>query len=213
MAGPEHEMPAEGRRGRLRASHADREHVIDTLKAAYVYGLVTKEEFDTRVSQTFAARTYAELAVITADIPAGLAPAPPPLTPAPAQVNTPAHANLGPVQRAVVVTTVLAGLLFVATFFVGNGMAPLLVPPLVLGAIGSALASMFLAGAQMISERRDTRSGGQLPPQPALHSGPEAGRQAPSAAPAEQLPYTSKPRRPGDADAALRHSLRPQLSS
>jgi uncharacterized protein DUF1707 len=79
MAGLEHEMAAGGGRGRLRASHADRERVIGTLKAAYAYGLVTKDEFDARVSQTFAARTYAELAVITADIPAGLAPAPPPL--------------------------------------------------------------------------------------------------------------------------------------
>jgi len=49
MAGPEHEMPAGDGRGRLRASHADRERVIGTLTAAYVYGLVTKEEFDTRV--------------------------------------------------------------------------------------------------------------------------------------------------------------------
>src|SRR5712691_9630651 len=39
--------------GRLRASHADRERVIDTLKAAFVQGRLTKDEFDTRVSQTF----------------------------------------------------------------------------------------------------------------------------------------------------------------
>jgi hypothetical protein len=44
MAGPEHKLPAEGGHGRLRASHADRERVIGTLTAAYVYGLVTKEE-------------------------------------------------------------------------------------------------------------------------------------------------------------------------
>jgi hypothetical protein len=212
MAGPEHEMAAGDGRSRLRASHADRERVIDTLKAAYVYGLVTKKEFDTRVSQTFAARTYAELAVITADIPAGLAPAPPPLTPGPAQASTPAHAKLGPGQRAVVATAILAGLLFVATFFVSNALTPLLVTGGAsgLGAIGSALVSMFLAGAQMTGERRAARSGGQLPPQPALHSGPGAGRQAASA---EQLPYTSQPRRPGNADAARRHSLRPQVSS
>ena len=210
MAGLEHELAAGDGRGRLRASHADRERVIDTLKAAYVYGLVTKEEFDTRVSQTFAACTYAELAVITADIPAGLAPAPPPLTPAPAQANTPAHASLGPGERAVVATAILAGLLFVATFFVSNALTPLLVTGGVLGAISSALVSIFFARAQMIGERRDARSGGQLPPQPALHSGPGAGRQAASA---EQLPYTSQPRRPGNADAARRHSLRPQVSS
>jgi hypothetical protein len=47
--------------------------VISTLKAAFVQGRLTKDEFDTRVGQTFGSRTYAELAVITADIPAGLA--------------------------------------------------------------------------------------------------------------------------------------------
>jgi hypothetical protein len=73
MSGLENEMAADSGRGRLRASDADREHVVGTLKAAYVHGLVTKDEFDVRVSQAFAARTYAELALITADIPAGLA--------------------------------------------------------------------------------------------------------------------------------------------
>jgi hypothetical protein len=57
---------------RLRASHADREQVIDMLKAAFVQGRLTKDEFDLRVSQAFAARTYAEVADVTADIPAGL---------------------------------------------------------------------------------------------------------------------------------------------
>jgi GntR family transcriptional regulator len=68
---------AEGR-GRLRASHADREHVIETLKAAFVQGRLTKDELDARVGQAFASRTYAELAVVTADIPAGLVAAQPP---------------------------------------------------------------------------------------------------------------------------------------
>jgi len=55
MARPEHQMAAGDGRGRLRASDADREHVIDALKAAYVYGLVTGDEFDARISKTFAA--------------------------------------------------------------------------------------------------------------------------------------------------------------
>ena len=58
--------------GRLRASDADREHVLDLLKAAFVQGLLTKDEFDMRVSRTFASRTYAELTALVADIPAGL---------------------------------------------------------------------------------------------------------------------------------------------
>jgi Domain of unknown function (DUF1707) len=78
MAEPPDQMPAAAGSGCLRASHADREQVIGTLKAAFVQGMLAKEEFDLRVGQTFAARTYAQLAVITADLPAGLTIAKPP---------------------------------------------------------------------------------------------------------------------------------------
>ena len=79
MARPGDEMAAwSGGRGHLRASHADREQVIDTLKAAFVQGLLDKDEFDLRVGQAFASRTYAQLALVTADIPAGLTIAEPP---------------------------------------------------------------------------------------------------------------------------------------
>jgi len=79
---------ATARGGSLRASHADREHVLDLLKAAFVQGRLAKDEFDTRVGQTLASRTYAELAVLTADIPAGLIRAQSPRQPARAR---PAH--------------------------------------------------------------------------------------------------------------------------
>jgi hypothetical protein len=79
MVGPGDEITAGvGGRGHLRASRADREQVIDTLKAAFVQGRLDKDEFDLRVGQTFAARTDAQLAVITADLPAGLTTAKPP---------------------------------------------------------------------------------------------------------------------------------------
>jgi hypothetical protein len=57
----------------LRASHADREQMIDTLKAAFVQGRLTKDEFGERIGQALASRTYAELAAVAAGIPAGLA--------------------------------------------------------------------------------------------------------------------------------------------
>jgi len=66
-------------RGHLRASHADHEQVIGILKAAFVQGMLAKDEFDLRVGQAFVSRTYAQLADLTADLPAWLsAPKPPP---------------------------------------------------------------------------------------------------------------------------------------
>ena len=70
-AGPGGERAAVGR-GRLRASHADRDYVVAVLKTAFVQGRLTKDEFDARVGQTFASRTYAELDTLTADVPGGL---------------------------------------------------------------------------------------------------------------------------------------------
>jgi hypothetical protein len=46
MASPGDEMAAGGAsRGRMRASHADRERVIDTLKTAFAQGRLAKDEF------------------------------------------------------------------------------------------------------------------------------------------------------------------------
>lgn len=91
-AKPEDEMAAAtAGRGRLRPSHADREHVIDVLKAAFVQGLLIKDEFDMRVGQTLASRTYADLAALTADIAAGLIGAQSLRKPAQAQAQHPAN--------------------------------------------------------------------------------------------------------------------------
>jgi hypothetical protein len=73
MAGPGDELAAgAGARGRLRTSHADREQVIEELKAAFVYGQLDRDEFDLRIGQALASRTYADLAALTADIPVRL---------------------------------------------------------------------------------------------------------------------------------------------
>jgi hypothetical protein len=75
MSGPgDQTAGAEGRdHGDLRASHADREQVVSALKAAFVEGRLTEDELDERVGRVYASRTYAELAEVTADIPAELA--------------------------------------------------------------------------------------------------------------------------------------------
>ena len=75
MTGPGDEVAAAtGRPGYLRASHAERERVIDTVKAAFVQGQLTIGELDARVGQALAARTHAELAAVTAGIPRGVGP-------------------------------------------------------------------------------------------------------------------------------------------
>ena len=56
--------------GGLRASDADRERVVDALKTAFARGRLTKDEFDAGVGHALTSRTYAELAVVAAEIPA-----------------------------------------------------------------------------------------------------------------------------------------------
>ena len=55
-----------------RASRADRRQAADVLRAAFAHGWLTKDEFDARICWARASRTYAELAAVTADVPAGL---------------------------------------------------------------------------------------------------------------------------------------------
>jgi hypothetical protein len=53
----------------LRASHADRDRVVETLTGAAGDGRLTAEELDERVEAALTARTMGELAVLTADLP------------------------------------------------------------------------------------------------------------------------------------------------
>ena len=213
MVGPGDEIAAPaGGHGHLRASDSDRAHVIDTLKAAYVDGLVTKDEFDARVSQTFASRTHAELALVTADIPAGLAAAHQRPRPTPAPGNAPAHANVGPGDRAIIATAIFAVLALVISISAGPFASPAAVL-LVFGGAGSAFLSLFLLGTKMHGARRDKRSGGQLPPQRGIDTGRRVPERAISAASTEKPPHASKPRRRSGANAVRNRVLRPRVAS
>ncbi|MDR2985380.1 MAG: DUF1707 domain-containing protein, partial [Nocardiopsaceae bacterium] len=64
----------------LRASHEDRDRVIEMLRVAAGDGRLTSEELDERVEIAFSARTYGELAALIKDLPAtgqAVAPASP----------------------------------------------------------------------------------------------------------------------------------------
>jgi len=58
----------------MRASSADRERAVDVLKAAFAEGRLDQEEYNDRMGRAYAARTYGELAALTADLPVGPLP-------------------------------------------------------------------------------------------------------------------------------------------
>jgi hypothetical protein len=68
--------------GAFRASDADRERVIDNLKTAFVLGRLTRDELGLRTGRALEARTYVELAAVTAGILTGPTEARLPLQPA-----------------------------------------------------------------------------------------------------------------------------------
>jgi hypothetical protein len=68
--------------GALRASHADRDLVVEQLRVAAGDGRLSPEELDERLELALTARTYAELAALVADLPAaGTAVSPASLSP------------------------------------------------------------------------------------------------------------------------------------
>ncbi len=154
MAGPKDEMAAaKGDPGRVRASHADREQVIDVLKAAFVQGRLTKDELDMRATQAFGSRTYAELATLTADLPAGpapTAPAPPPRKPAMEKAQP-----AGRVPMIMTTTLLTAGLWTTAvSAHPGNGALNMLLFSCTLVWLGV----LILTGAATIESRKHKRS-------------------------------------------------------
>lgn len=58
----------------MRAAAADRERTVDVLKAGFTEGRLTQEEYNDRMGRAYAARTYAELLRLTADLPTGAMP-------------------------------------------------------------------------------------------------------------------------------------------
>jgi Domain of unknown function (DUF1707) len=66
----ESEPGGEIARSELRASHDDRDRVVEMLRVSAGDGRLTAEELDERLEQAMTARTYGELARLVADLPA-----------------------------------------------------------------------------------------------------------------------------------------------
>jgi len=136
---------AEGQgRSEFRASHADRERVIRTLKAALDQGRLTEDEHDERTARASASRSRAELAGLIADLPAGITAVPP---------------SVRDVRIAVGVIIAAAGVL--AAVLVTNP-DNILAFMAALGAIATLIVVPILTVGLIIDVRHQKRSGGQL---------------------------------------------------
>ena len=136
---------------------AGREQVIAALKAAYVQGRLTKEEFDLRVGQALA--IYAELDALTADIPA----APPAIT-APAAAEPPVTARAELAREAANKkmirqgTAGVAGLTFVLVTALIAPHSPVLA--VIVGVMLTCFVAVLAAGLlTLLSWALDRRSG------------------------------------------------------
>ena len=205
MAGPGDETaPDRAGRDRLRASHADREQVIDILKAAFVQGRLTKDEFEARIGQALASRTCAELAAITTDLPGGR-PAAQRSKPAGAQDPKPVL-RPGPVIMAA--SALYAGLWALAIFFPNDPLD---------GAVAYALAMLTLFivagmigfGIAKLALWHQQRSRRQLPRGAPPGAGGQPSGRLPSGGQAGQLPPIND-RQQQTAEAAPSRLRRPQ---
>src|SRR5689334_2856422 len=139
MTGPQ--GPAAAGRYQLRAGHAEREQAVESLKDAFVDGRLTMDELDARAGRALVARTYAELAVLTADIPPATGPAHPPAL-ARGWPLTKAAAKSG---GCLVVATGAVRLAALADPGATAGPIPkVLVIPLFLVAAVAAIAALFI---------------------------------------------------------------------
>jgi len=156
MTDPGEERAAAVGGRRLRASRADRERVIELLKVAFVQGRLTKDELDTRVGLALASRTYAHLAGLTADIPAGLAAAEPTAEPA----GTPAQTLAKAARRSGICLLVAFALVGVVALTGSEALAQLAIFPW----IAAVIAASGFMGYGAVDAWQGLRSRGQLPP-------------------------------------------------
>jgi hypothetical protein len=201
--GPEDDKAAGGPgRGHLRASRADREQVIATLKVAFIEGRLTKDEFDLRVGQTLGSRTFAELTALTADLPAGVPAARPARTPDRAWAPKP-----GKAARTGACAGLALALLGVAAFL-GPGDGPERLIGLALFFL--PLCGVSAGGLLLLHAWLEKRSRGQLPQGPAPGSGLACQRRESMtrAGPVPQIDQGSS----HTAEAAPRHLPRPAVA-
>jgi hypothetical protein len=204
VAGSGDELAAgAGDRNRLRASDADREQVAEVLKAAFVQGRLTMDEFALRVTRAYASRTYADLDALTAGIPARLARARPPM---PASEPGPDPDRKKLIQRGTAAGAA-AGMVIPAVAITAAGGPP--VVALVFGVVLSIVIAVLLPGCLTLLSRVLDRDTGKQPSQGPPSACGQAYQPLPPAGPARPRPQIS-PEPPRAAEARpLRHPRGP----
>ena len=100
-------VPADPRQ--MRAADTDREHTVEVLRRAAAEGRITFEELDDRISQAYAAKTFADLDAVTSDLPGPGVKAPAPATPRYQPPDVPAGTPGTSVSLAIMSGTKRAG--------------------------------------------------------------------------------------------------------
>ena len=159
-AGPEDGTA--GARRQLRTSRADREQAVDVLKAAFVQGRLSKDEFDLRVGQVFASRTYGDLGALTADLPDSVTSA----QPSPERAREPGRALS--FKTALRVGAVGAGpsMASAAVVLIQAGGVPAVAGVALVGLTGLSVAVLLAVLLMLLSwvVRRSLREPAQGPP-------------------------------------------------
>lgn len=163
MSGPQ-DAGAAGREW-LRVGQADRERVIEALKDAFVQGRLTRDELGARTGQALSARTYADLAAVTAGILSRLAAAGP--------ASPPASARRRPLTRTAVGSLSCLAIAFAAVLADAQLQSPLgpnpyaaWIPLFVIVAGASLCAAGLIVVTGVANALESRRSRQQLPPTP-----------------------------------------------
>lgn len=121
----------------MRAGDADRDKTISVLREAFAEGRISQEEFDDRLERAHRARTFADLAPLTADVPN----APPAVTsgnPKEVDKSRKGRKDLRSAWASWLGVGVLVNIIWFATWM-GDGPAPYYWPIWVIGPWGGAM--------------------------------------------------------------------------
>ena len=158
--------------GQFRTSRADREQAIEVLKTAFIEDRLTKDEFDLRVGQVLASRTYAGLAAVTSDLQASPAAAGPAAAGPP---STSARTLAKAARRSGI--CILAAFAMVGVVALTANTEDWAVFLAFFSVVAAVIAASGFLGYGMVDAWQEHRSRRQVPPRPGRKGrGLESGR-------------------------------------